>query len=415
MKFLHLVIVGLAGAALVSLSAVANELTLRSALEKAVQGNSELQKYPYQQRMAEAEKIQAGLKPNPSVGLELENIAGSGRNQGVDNLQATLSFSQVIELGGKREQRIEFASVKQKQLNAEFNYAKIDVLAETTSRFYKLVQLQQLANWNQQQQQRLQEALSVARDRVKSGAVPPSEETRIELQQRQILAEHEEIKGKIAAAKFRLSAMWAGSLEFSEVIGTFAGAPQIPSQADVDDAVNQAPELLRLLDSERLLEARARAFEAGSSADLTLDLGVRYNNEFDDTGLVIQASMPLQLENPNAGNIQSNQAERDMVLEQQRILRDKLRAHTRMVLARLHTNHQYLRTIESDLLPLARQLEHETEDGYSRGIQSLLQLLDSQEELALLEYQQINRRYAIYQDILELERMTGQSFLGSAL
>lgn len=229
------------------------------------------------------------------------------------------------------------------------------------------------------------------------------------------MAEHEEIKGKIAAAKFRLSTMWAGNPEFSKVIGTFARAPQIPSQADVDDAVNQAPELLRLLDSERLLEARARAFETGSNADLTLGLGVRYNNEFDDTGLVLQASMPLQLENPNAGHIQANQAERDMVLEQQRILRDQLRTHTQMVLARLHTNHQYLHTIESDLLPLARQLEDETEDGYSRGIHSLLQLLDAQEELAQLEYQQINRRYAIYQDILELERMTGQSFLGSAL
>jgi len=41
--------------------------------------------------------------------------------------------------------------------------------------------------------------------------------------------------------------------------------------------------------------------------------------------------------------------------------------------------------------------------------------LDAQDELAQIEYQLIERRSAIHNDILELERMTGQPFLESKL
>lgn len=414
MKSVYFVIAVLWGALLFPLAAIADGLTLRGALQKALQGNPELQQYPYKQRMAEAEKLQASLKPNPVIDLELENIIGSGRNTGVENLEATLSFSQLIELGGKREQRIGFASAKQRQLEAEFTYAKIEVLAETASRFYRLAQLQQLARWNQQQQQRLEDALKVAKARVKSGAVPPSEIIRVELQQKNTETNLGEISGQLDEARTRLSGMWASPPDFAAVHGTFASTLILPSSAKTDVAVNQAPEFLRILDSERLLAAKAQALSSAATADLTLGVGVRYNNEFDDTGLVLRASMPLQLSNPNAGAIQSNHTERNMLVALQRIVRERLRVRARAILARLQTHQQYLHSIQGSLLPLARQLEVETQAGYARGIHTLLQLLDAQNELAQLEYEQINRRYAIYQGILELERLTGQSFLETA-
>ncbi len=415
MKLFYFVIAAMVGSLFVPLSAIANELSLRDALQRAVQDNPDLQKYPYRKRMAEAEVLQASLKPNPTLGLELENIAGTGNSQGYENAEATLSFSQLIELGGKQEQRVELASARQQQLDAEFNYTKIEVLAETAHRFYKMVLLQELRSWSQQQGQRLDAALEITLERMESGAVPPSDVTRVRLQQHHALAKSEEIAGKITEAKSNLSAMWAAEPQFDNVIGNFNEQLQLPSRADLERAVNQAPEFLRLLDSERLLIARAKATETAAVSDITVGLGIRYNNQLNDAGLVLQASMPFQLTNPNQGLIQSNQAERDMVLNQQRVVREQLRGYARSILARLHMNQRYLERIQRDLLPLARQLEQETKAGYVNGVHSLLMVIDAQNELAQLEYQQINRRYAIYQDILELERLTGQSFLGSSL
>lgn len=415
MKLIYFVIAGLVGGIFFPCSAIANELTLREAFEMTLQGNPSLQKYPYQQRMVEADKLQAALRPNPAIEFELENVAGSGNSQGLEHAEATLSFSQLIELGGKREQRVELASAQASQLEAEFGYAKIEVLAETARRFYDVVRLQSLAKWNSQQRERLEKAQKTAQQRVDSGAVPPSEVTRVLLQQRQVVARSQELTGQLKEASAHLSAMWAGEPEFTGVIGKFQAAIEIPSQTDVERAVNQAPEFLRLLDSERLLSAKAESIKASASADLSLGLGVRFNNQSNDTSLVLQASMPLQLSNPSQGSIQANKTERELNIEQQRLVRQQLQVYASALLARIQTNFRYAKTIQSDLLPLAEQLEQETKEGYAKGINSLLVILDAQHELAQLEYQLIERRSAIYHDILELERMTGQSFLESKL
>ncbi|HAS22225.1 MAG TPA: TolC family protein, partial [Idiomarina loihiensis] len=191
MKLLYFVIAVFMGLFVTSYPAIANELSLREAFEKALQDNPNLQKYPYKQRMAEAEKLQASLRPNPVVGVEVENFAGSGDSQGFDSAQTTLSFSQLIELGEKRERRVEYATARQRQLAAEFNYEKIEVLAETAHRYYEVVRLQQLAEWNNQQQQRLDNAMQIVNERIESGAVPKSEATRVLLQQRQVAVQSE--------------------------------------------------------------------------------------------------------------------------------------------------------------------------------------------------------------------------------
>ncbi|PTB83200.1 TolC family protein [Pseudidiomarina aestuarii] len=415
MKLLNFVIAAMVFIQLTPSAVIASELTLREALQRSIQSSPSLQKYPYQQRMAEAQKLQASLRPNPTVGVELENINLSGANSGVDAIQATLSFSQLVELGGKREQRLAFASAQERQINAEFQYTKISVLAETTERFYNVLRLQEIATWNQLQQKRIADALVIAEDRIKAGVAPSSELTRIRLQQSQLIADYDEIRGHLTEAITKLSAMWATEPDFVEVQGKLPQRIQLPTKAKVDTAVNEAPEYLRLLDSERLLAAKASAIESASTADLTLGFGVRYNNEFDESGLVFQASMPLQLTNPNLGVIQSNKAERELILMQQRVVREQLRMQARAIHARLQTNYTYLEDIQEQLLPLAQQLNRETRAGYMTGIHSLLVVLDAQQELAQLEYEQITRRHAMYQDILELERMTGQVFLESAL
>src|SRR5262245_33257394 len=81
------------------------ELTLARAIEAALLNNPDLHASAYELSAAQARIVQAGLRPNPELGVELENFAGSGALQGVDALETTLSLSQVVELGGKRTLR----------------------------------------------------------------------------------------------------------------------------------------------------------------------------------------------------------------------------------------------------------------------------------------------------------------------
>lgn len=57
-------------------------------------------------RRAEGLSEQARARPNPSVSVLTENVAGSSPYTGFDRAETTLQYSQPIELGGKRSARI---------------------------------------------------------------------------------------------------------------------------------------------------------------------------------------------------------------------------------------------------------------------------------------------------------------------
>jgi len=412
MKRLSFVVAFLGALLVLPVNAAASDLTLSDALSRTLKSNPDLQRYEYQRQAAEALTLQAEFSSNPRVGLEVENFAGSGENSGLDNAQMTLSFSQVIELGGKRQQRVNAASAEEKVQQAEFEYQRIEVLAQTTQRFYQLLKLQELINLSKQQLHRTESLLKTARERAEAGAVAHSEVTRIQLQRERQLTDRDELKGKLAQAQAKLSAMWAEEPDFQQVSGHFRFPLSLPERSEALRAVNKAPEYLRLLDSERLLQAQAKALKADSSSDLSLGLGLRYNNQSDDTGFVVEASMPLQLQDPNIGRIKQSRVLHQSNLQQQKLVRTQLRSLALALVNSLQTHQSYLTKVKNTLLPLAQQLLEQTNEGYVRGTHSLLQVLDAQNELAQLEYQRISREHAIYSDVIQLERMTGQAFLG---
>jgi outer membrane protein, heavy metal efflux system len=68
-------------------------LTLRQALALALLQNPELSAFTWEVRAAEARTLQVGLRPNPELGLEVENIAGTGAFQGGRSAETTLRLS----------------------------------------------------------------------------------------------------------------------------------------------------------------------------------------------------------------------------------------------------------------------------------------------------------------------------------
>src|SRR3546814_10661609 len=58
-------------------------------------------------RRSEGLARQARTRPNPSIGILTENVAGSSPYRGIDRAETTLQYSQPLEIGGKRSARIE--------------------------------------------------------------------------------------------------------------------------------------------------------------------------------------------------------------------------------------------------------------------------------------------------------------------
>ena len=70
-----------------------------------------------------------------AVGIEVENVLGTGDVSGIRDTELTLTLSSVIELGDKVNSRMNVVSTKQAQLRAQQRIRSLDILGETTRRY----------------------------------------------------------------------------------------------------------------------------------------------------------------------------------------------------------------------------------------------------------------------------------------
>src|SRR5690625_3255832 len=84
-------------------------VTLSAAVELALKRDPRLLLNEAVAESAEGQIDQAGVRPNPVVGAEVENVFGTGPFQDVESLEVTLGVRQLIETASKRERRTELA------------------------------------------------------------------------------------------------------------------------------------------------------------------------------------------------------------------------------------------------------------------------------------------------------------------
>jgi hypothetical protein len=86
--------------AAVAQAAAPEPLTIERALARALGAAPDLAAAASRIDAAEAGRIQAGVKPNPTL-AEIENLAGTGSLGFVKRTELTATYSQTIERGGK--------------------------------------------------------------------------------------------------------------------------------------------------------------------------------------------------------------------------------------------------------------------------------------------------------------------------
>ena len=119
-------------------------LTLRRAVELALQHNVQLKATDAARAAERARGDALALGPQYRVGAEFENFAGTGELSGADSLESTLSLASVVELGGKRERRLDVAASRLEVADAEARVRRLDVAAGVGRRYVDVVRSEAL-------------------------------------------------------------------------------------------------------------------------------------------------------------------------------------------------------------------------------------------------------------------------------
>ena len=384
-------------------------ITLAQALDAALAINPELAASRYELNAAQARIVQAGKRLNPELTLELENFAGAGTNQGTDSLETTLSFSQVVELGGKRDLRRSIAEADSESAVLEIRARQLDLLAEVTRKYVDVVAAQERARYAEENVGLAQKTLDAIAARVKAARSPIAEESRARIAVTRAQIELQQARLELETARSALAFSWGASdPKFSSASADlFAFVPITPFE-QLAGKIERTPDILRFATETRMRDAELRLARAQTRPNVAFSLGVRNFQETGDNALVAGFSLPLAFHDRNQGNIAEARARRAQLDAQREASKTRTLGALYALYREAVAAKERALALRDQALPQARDALTQTEYGYERGRFSYLELLTSQQDLLELSEAAVDAAADHHRLIAEVERLTSE-------
>jgi cobalt-zinc-cadmium efflux system outer membrane protein len=385
-------------------------LTLRQALALALERSPELSVFPAELRASEARILQAGLRPNPEATVTVEDFAGTDEFSGVRQLQTTLQFSQIIELGGKRAARRNVAASALDLTGKEYELKRVEVLADVTEKFITLVGAQQGIVLARGATAAAEAVSRSVLERLEAGKGSSLEEKRAAVALARSRVAEERAGREQKAARQRLAASWGSATPtFERAEADLFALKIVVTFEELVNRIASSPEIARWTTEKRLREAELKLARSKRAPNLTVGGGVRRLEGPDEHALVAVLSLPLPLSDRNQGG----RAEARALLEKTELGQQAEESRLRAVLFGLYQELEQAATeVEAtrrEILPQAEEALKIAEDGFRQGRFSYLELADAQRTLLDVKQQFIVAAETYHKLVAEIERLTGQA------
>ena len=386
-----------------------DSITLADALARTLRGSPELAAYNFELRAAEARILQAGLRPNPELNLEIENPTGSGSFKNGDQTQNTLTLSQLIELGGKRPARVFEAEAGRAVVEWEYQVRRVEVLKATTLAFIDAVAAQRRRELAEEVVKVSGEAVTLTEQRVGMGKASTVEAIRAKVAVSSARIEVEQARRDIATARGNLAARWgAKEADFGEVRGDFGRHEGAPSLQTLRQRLLGNPDLARwTAEREKRVAALAKQLTL-ARPDITLIAGPRMIGKGEDATFVAGFSIPLPISNRNQGNIAEASANLAKLGEEKRAAEARAFAALNEAFQKLTGASREIAILEESVIPGAQDAEKQLNDGYAAGRFTQFEVLDARRTLNTARVQQLRALADFQKARAEVDALTAR-------
>ncbi|MBP7867210.1 MAG: TolC family protein [Acidobacteria bacterium] len=380
-------------------------LTWPEAARRVLERHPGLKAAAEEPRAMEGRVVQAGLKPNPELSFEIENVLGTGEVGLGASAEATAVYAHRIEGGGKRSARVRAAEAERDAACREVEARRAEVVAEAAAAFVDVMHAQErLANGQVllDLSRRIHETVRI---RVEAGKDSPVEETRAAVSLASARLEVEKANGELRAARDRLAGLWGDAeADFDGVSAPFR-LPEA-ARADVPPAFEGNPERRK---AEAVLAAREAAAAAEASAartDLTVSAGVRYLNDGKGVALVGGLSIPLNRYDRRQGAIAEAKVRVEQARAELRSLEARLRSTWRRARHALDLACLEERNLSGVILPGCHAALESLQEGYRLGKFDFLAVLDAERTHLDVEMRIVDAVAAALKAAVELHRLS---------
>ncbi|MEC9357527.1 MAG: TolC family protein [Pseudomonadota bacterium] len=385
-------------------------ISLSDAVGRARDLRPELDGFVFELRVQDATAAEAALRPAPTVELQLEDALGSGSRSGFDTAQTTLSLSQLIELGGKRDSRIEVANAQSERLRSEQAARQLDVVAEIGRAFVEALTQQARETSAEDAVQLAQRVSAAVAERVQAAVAPPADRSRAAVAVIEAELTLEDARHVAATSRFVLaSTIGLDRPDFTQLSGELFALEGLPDFGVLMARLEAAPDFLRFTSEARLKQAQLNLAESRRRGDLRASLGMRHFQQGDDAALVAGISLPLFSNARAQPAIASANAELALVDQQRRAALLKARAQLFAYYQEMEHARHVVTTLDAQLIPELERALAQTEDAWRRGRYSFLEWSEVQKRLLDARLRRIDAAAEYHLNRIEIERLTGQS------
>lgn len=364
------------------------------------------------QEFADGQIEEAGYKPNPSVGVEIENVLGTGKFEGFDGYEVTLGIYQLIERGEKRKKRSELAIRSKEILRWDHEEAIANLRFAVLQAFSNALVAQKNVEL-QEELLELEKASEAEVARRANAAIASS----IEVSQAKLATMQQAFRfgssqRQLREAKIILSSLWnrQNFVDFT-LAGQLEIETPLPDLSTLIELVDAVPSIARFGPEREAQEVALDLERAKSKADYKLFGGARYLREGrGDASFVVGLEMPWQIRNKNEGNIRSAMSRLRVLDSRRRVVRQQAVAEISVNYSELASSIEEWKNLSENLLPSAEAALAETEIGYERGIVPLLNVLEARKSLFGIRTAMLESIGRYLNARAEIERLTRPAF-----
>lgn len=359
---------------------------------------------------AEGLAEQARARPNPTVSVLAENIAGGAPYAGLDGAETTVQLNQPFELGGKRSARIAagqggIAVAKARAAEARLTYAYDLALA------YAAVEIAKgRIGLAEDEVEEAEADARVARALVDAGKEAELRRLQAETALNALRADLELARANYTAALARLSALAGAPLTYTGVSGSVLALFDAPPAAGPVDAGRSA--IYRAALAERDAAAlRLRVERKRAIPDVTGSFGVRRLERDDATAFVVGVSVPLPFWDRNRGNIAAADAEVRGATARAEAARLEAEAELRGAIAQADASEGRVKAARASLAT-AQEAYRLARIAYEAGKAPLIELLAARHNLGAARGVVLDAQIARFTAYAILARLQGRTVTG---
>jgi len=385
-------------------------VTLERALSWALEASPDLAAGSWEVRMADARVLQAGLRPNPELEIEVEDFGGHGERREFGEAAITPMLSQRLELGGKRSRRMRLAALERDMARWHYESMNLQLRAEVTKAFVDVLAAQESVALAEELAGLSERTYGAVSERVRAGRVSPLEETKAEvvLATSRIRLEH--AKSDLRVARRRLAATWGStSADFRGVEGEFDRLVPIPPREAFVSRISGNPDIARWDAATERWRAAVNVEKAGRVPDLTVHGGLRRYNDTDDHAYVMGISLPIPLFDRNQGGVLESERGLEKAVEERRAAEVRVRAELWESYEALSAAHSEALLLRDVVLPAAERAFEAAGEGYKQGRVGYLEVLDAQRTYFEARVQYVGVLTSHRRTAADVERLIGGS------